>query len=65
MKTAALIGPVQFVALTYFICIIVSLGIAWFISMLFSGIRWQEHIVHAHAIAEKMAREKDITGKEE
>ncbi len=25
MKTAALIGPVQFVAMTYFICIVVSL----------------------------------------
>jgi uncharacterized membrane protein len=65
MKTAAFIGPVQFVALAYFICIIVSLSVAWFIRILFSGIKWQKHIVHAHAIAEKMARNKYIAGKKD
>ncbi|HDQ04887.1 MAG TPA: hypothetical protein ENN23_10095 [Deltaproteobacteria bacterium] len=65
MKTVALIGPVQFVAMTYFICIVVSLSVAWFIRILFSGIKWQKHIVHAHAIAEKMARNKYMAGKKD
>ena len=65
MKTAAFIGPVQFVVLTYLICIIVSLSVAWFIRILFSGIRWQRHIAHAHALAEIMARKKETPGKKD
>ena len=65
MKTAALVGPVQFVALAYLICIIVSLSVAWFIRMLFSGIKWQRHIAHAHAIAQIMERKKEMSGKKD
>ncbi len=65
MKTAAFIGSVQFVAMAYFICIIVSLSVAWFIRILFSGIRWQRHIAHAHAISQMLARKKEISGKKD
>ena len=65
MKTAALVGPVQFVALAYLICIIVSLSVAWFIRILFSGIRWQRHIAHAHAISQILAHKKETFDKKD
>ncbi|HPD55685.1 MAG TPA: hypothetical protein P5294_00340 [Smithellaceae bacterium] len=65
MKTVAFIGPVHFVALAYFICIIVSLSVAWFIRILFSGIKWQRHIAHAHAISQMLARKKETLEKKD
>lgn len=61
MNTAASIGPVQFVGLAYFICIVISLGVAWIIRLLFSGIKLQRNIFSAKAIAVKVTEKKNLS----
>jgi len=41
MDTLASLTPVQLTILVYFICIIISFGVAFFIRILFNGIKWQ------------------------
>jgi hypothetical protein len=60
MNTAASIGPVPFVGLVYFICIVVSLGVAWIIHLLFSGIKLQKNILFTKAVAIKVTGKKDL-----
>ncbi|OGP87565.1 MAG: hypothetical protein A2031_06080 [Deltaproteobacteria bacterium RBG_19FT_COMBO_43_11] len=65
MNTAASIGPVQFVILAYLICIVVSLGVAWVIRMLFSGIKLQRNVFSTKAVAVKVIGKKDLSQQKE
>ncbi|OGP67397.1 MAG: hypothetical protein A2W27_05175 [Deltaproteobacteria bacterium RBG_16_44_11] len=65
MNTAASIGPVQFVSLAYFICIVISLGVAWIIRLLFSGIKLQRNIFSVKAIAVKVNEKKNLLQQKE
>jgi len=65
MNSSASLGPVQLAGLTYFISGIISLGVAWIIRLLFSGIKLQRNIFFSKTIAVKVNEKKNLLQQKE